>query len=126
MSERDPFQWRVFQWMKECFARPDSLTKEQRAFRFIEEALELVQAAGTSREDVERLVAYTYGRPVGEVRQEIGGVMVTLAGLAQACSVNMEHAGDQELMRCIANTEKIRAKDLAKPQRSPLPGAEKQ
>ncbi len=54
---------------------------------------ELVQAVGTSREDALRLVEYVYTRPVGELRQEIGGVMVTLAALAECpfgLSVSMD------------------------------------
>jgi NTP pyrophosphatase (non-canonical NTP hydrolase) len=121
-SMRD-FQSRVLYWMVRCFTRKDAFTPEQRAFRFIEEALELVQAVGTSREDVLRLVDYVYGRPVGNVIQEIGGVMVTVAGLASACSVPLDDCAENELARCGANTEQIRAKDLAKPERSSLPGS---
>jgi hypothetical protein len=116
------FQGRVHQWMKDCFKRPDALFLEQRAFRFIEEALELAQAAGTSREDVLRLVQYVYDRPVGVISQEIGGVMVTLAALATSCYYIMDECGETELSRCVKNTDRIRAKDLVKPQRSPLPG----
>lgn len=123
-AEPDPgFQARVHDWMAACFARPDAMEPAQRAFRFIEEALELVQASGTSREDVLRLVDYVYGRPSGVVSQEIGGVMVTLAGLSTAFGLSMAYAANAELDRCRENTEKIRAKDLAKPQRSPLPGS---
>jgi hypothetical protein len=117
-----PFQDRVQDWMRRCFTRPDSMLPEQRAFRFIEEAVELVQATGTSRADVLRVVDYVYGRPVGVVGQEIGGVMVTLAGLANSVDRSVDGCAEVELERCIANTAKIREKDLAKPQRSPLPG----
>jgi len=117
------FQARVAEWMEDCFTRPDALTVAQRSFRFVEEALELAQAAGTSALDVMRLVAYVYDRPTGTRHQEIGGVMLTLAGLARACGEDMSHCAEEELQRCIANTEKIRAKDLAKPERSPLPGS---
>ncbi len=116
------FQARVYDWMAKCFMRPDSMLPAQRSFRFIEEALELVQASGTSREEVLRLVEYVYGRPPGIIAQEIGGVMVSLSGLATSFGLSMEYAGNAELVRCEENTEKIRAKDLVKPQRSPLPG----
>lgn len=117
-----PFQDRVWQWMRECFQRPDAWTSQQHAFRFIEEALELVQAIGTSKDDVLRLVDYTYGREVGQPSQEIGGVMVTLAGLASSIDRSVDGCAEVELERCIAKSDKIREKDLAKPQRSPLPG----
>ncbi len=122
LREAQSFQSRVFEWMRRCFVRPDGLARDQRAFRFIEEAIELVQAAGTSREDVNRLVGYVYSRPAGLVNQEIGGTMVTLAGLASSWDLDLNEAAELELKRCEAKTEKIRAKDLAKPQRSPLPG----
>lgn len=118
------FQGKVHDWMRECFVRPDAMAPEQRAFRFIEEALELVQAVGTSKADVLRLVEYVYGRLPGDDDQEIGGVLVTLAGLATSRALIMEDCGRHELARCIRNTEAIRAKDLAKPQRSPLPQSE--
>jgi hypothetical protein len=112
--------------MTRCFVRPDAMLPEQRAFRFIEEAVELVQAVGTSKADVLRVVDYVYGRPVGVVGQEIGGVSVTLAGLANSVDRSVDGCAEVELERCIANTERIRAKDLAKPQRSPLPGSVEQ
>jgi len=115
------FQARVYDWMRKCFQTPDAVQPDQRAFRFIEEALEAVQASGTSREDVLRVVEYVYSRPPGIVGQEIGGVMVTLAGLATSWGLSLEYAAQKELERCEENTEKIRAKDLAKPKRSPLP-----
>lgn len=123
-SPDEGFQARVYDWMAKCFQRPDSMLPVQRSFRFIEEALELGQASGTSREEALQLVDYVYGRPPGVISQEIGGVMVTLSGLATSFGLSMEYAGNAELTRCDENTEKIRAKDLAKPQRSPLPGAE--
>lgn len=122
-SPDEGFQARVHDWMAQCFVRPDAMLPAQRSFRFTEEALELAQASGTSREDVMRLVDYVYGRPVGAVDQEIGGVVVTLAGLANSVGLSVEYAGNAELARCVENTDKIRAKDLAKPQRSPLPGS---
>jgi hypothetical protein len=116
------FQARVYEWMKDCFKKPDALLPEHRAFRFIEEALELVQAIGTSRADVLRVVEYVYARPPGEDAQEIGGVMVTLAGLATSRALILNDCADEELSRCLSNSERIREKDLAKPQRSALPG----
>jgi hypothetical protein len=117
------FQDRALTWMRGCFLRPDAMLLQQRSFRFVEEALELSQATGTSKQDVMRLVEYTYSRPTGTIMQEIGGVMVTLSGLASAAGESLKHCAETELQRCIDNTEKIRAKDLAKPERSPLPGS---
>lgn len=117
------FQERVWSWMARCFVRPDSTHPAQRSFRFVEEALELAQAMGTTRDDVLQLVEYVYGRPPGIVAQEIGGVMVTLSAVAGSVGLDLERCAADEIERCEANTEKIRAKDLAKPERSSLPGS---
>jgi len=77
-SEIGMFQHWCWDWMRRCFVRPGSLSVEQRAFRFLEESLELAQACGTTRDEALQLVEYVYARPVGEVKQEIGGVMVTI------------------------------------------------
>lgn len=94
----------------------------ERAHRFIEESLELVQARGLSREDVLMLVDYVYDRPKGEDTQEVGGVLLTLAALCFAADINMQKCGEDELDRVWKNIEKIRAKQAAKP-RGPLPQA---
>jgi NTP pyrophosphatase (non-canonical NTP hydrolase) len=119
----DPFQERVLTWAQKCFWRPDALAPPQRSFRFVEEALELAQAVGTSRGDVLRLVDYVYGRPIGKPEQEMGGVLVTAAALASSLGVDMNECAEKELSRCVTNTERIRAKDMGKLQRSPLPGS---
>lgn len=122
-TEAGTFQARVLEWMRSCFSRQDALHPAQRSFRFLEEALELGQAVGTSREDAQRLVEYVYARPTGQSSQEGGGVMVTLAGLLGSLGFDLTECAEGELRRCIDNTDKIRAKDLAKPERSPLPGS---
>jgi len=114
------FQSRVWRWAKECFVTDDALSPEQRSFRFMEEALELTQAVGTSKEDVHRLVDHVYSRPVGEARQEVGGVMVTLAALCESKGIIMLAAAHNEIARCERRTAAIREKDRAKPKRSPL------
>jgi hypothetical protein len=62
-----------------------------------------------------------YDRPVGHPDQEVGGVMVTLAGLCSASEINMDEAGDQELKRNWDHIDVIRNKQAGKPHGSPLP-----
>lgn len=116
------FQGAVHEWMLRCFGIEIAADKTERSHRFLEEALELVQAAGTSKEEALKLVDYVYGRPTGELHQEVGGTMVTLAALCQAQGMAMEICGEVELSRCWEKIEKIRAKQAAKPKFSPLPG----
>lgn len=117
------FQARVQPWMMECFGPEISSDRRERNHRFIEEALELIQACGATASEAHQLVDYVFGRPTGEPSQEAGGVMVTLAALCLANGLHMHQAGETELARVWTKMEKIRAKQAAKPKHSPLPVA---
>lgn len=93
----------------------------ERNHRFLEEALELVQSLGCTQSEARQLVDYVFSRPVGEPKQELGGVMVTLSALASCHDMNLDTAGETELIRVWKNIDKIRAKQAAKPKHSPLP-----
>jgi hypothetical protein len=112
---QEPFQARVKPWLNVCFGEAISNDKVERNHRFLEESLELVQACGCSKEEALQLVDYVYDRPVGELSQEIGGVMVTLAALCLANNVNMHADGEAELARIWTKIDKIRAKQKEKP-----------
>ncbi len=119
------FQARVQPWMLECFGPTIAADRVERNHRFLEEALETVQSLGCTASEAHQLVDYTFGRPVGEPAQEVGGVMVTLAALCLANTLDMHAAGETELARISepATVLKIRAKQAAKPKHSPLPQA---
>lgn len=119
--DAESFQARVEPWMLACFGAEVAGDREERNHRFLEEALELVQAAGCTADAARALVAYVYGRPVGELGQEIGGVMVTLAALALANGRDMHVDGEEELLRVWGKIDVIRAKQAAKPKYSALP-----
>lgn len=115
------FQSNVHKWMLACFGEEISKNTTERNHRFLEEALELVQALGCTQSEAHQLVDYVYGRPIGEPTQEAGGVMVTLAALCTASDLDMSVAGATELARVWTKVEAIRAKQAAKPKHSPLP-----
>ncbi|HBO2935102.1 TPA: hypothetical protein L4R50_000096 [Pseudomonas aeruginosa] len=118
------FQRRVRPWLLECFGEDIAYDGMERNHRFLEEALELVQACGCTEAEALKLVSYVFGRPVGERSQEVGGVMVTLAALCLAHGLDMHGAGETELAR-ISQPEtitRIRMKQASKPAMSPLPG----
>ncbi len=119
----ETFQNRVQSWMLRCFGPEIAGDRAERNHRFLEEAIELVQACGCTRADAHQLVDYVFNRPVGEPVQGIGGVMVTLAALCLAGGMDMHGAGETELSRISAPDviEKIRAKQATKPKASPLP-----
>lgn len=117
------FQQRVHPWLMECFGPAISADKQERNHRFLEEALETVQAAGCTASEAHQLVDYVFGRPVGELGQEVGGAMTTLAALCLANGIDMHAEAEKELARVWTMVEKIRAKQAAKPKHSPLPAA---
>jgi NTP pyrophosphatase (non-canonical NTP hydrolase) len=115
------FQEGVRLWMAACFGSEISADRAERNHRFIEEALELVQACGCTKSEAHQLVDYVYGRDQGDINQEVGGVMVTLAALCLANGFDMHRAGETELERVWTKIDAIRAKQAAKPKHSPLP-----
>jgi len=121
------FQAGVAEWMGQCFLPSLYSNMTERGDRLLEEVLELLQAHGYDKARIPTLVDYVFGRPVGEPAQEVGGVMVTLAGYCWVAGLDMHAAGDAELAR-ISQADvmaKIRAKQEAKSALhfdTPLPG----
>ena len=120
-KRRGSFQERVQPWMLKCFGSAIAADTTERNHRFLEEALELVQACGCTRSEALQLVDYVYGRAIGEKSQEVGGVMVTLAALCLAQEIDMHDAGETELSRIWLKIAEIREKQAKKPRNSPLP-----
>lgn len=114
-SLRSTFQERAQDWLIRCLGAHAALDPAQRNQRFLEEALELVQARGCTESEALQLVRYVYGRPAGEVAQEIGGVMLSLAGLSATASHSMTECGERELARVCGKMDEVRAKDERKP-----------
>lgn len=111
------FQERVRTWFLKCFDEKKLKNKKLRAIRFGEEAIELLQACDLSEDQVRALVTYVYGRPKGELIQEVGGVATTFAMLCEGHDLDLNTAAEMELERISAYSviEKIRAKEAAKP-----------
>ena len=82
---------------------------------FTEEALELSQVGGVTKDQAHALVDYVYGRPVGGLINEVGGVLNTLAGVYTFQGIDMMQAGKDEAQRCLDNIDKIRHKSNIKP-----------
>ena len=121
------FQAGVAEWMGQCFLPSLYSNMTERGDRLLEEVLELLQAHGYDKARVPTLVDYVFGRPVGDPAQEVGGVMVTLAGYCWVAGLDMHADGDAELARI--NQPEVRAKIRAKQEAknalhfdTPLPG----
>lgn len=109
-------------WAKSAFGEDVANDRIQRGHRFLEEALELAQSIGVTKEDATVLVDYVFSRPVGAPPQEVGGVMVTLGTLCVPCDIDLGSAAMTELGRVQVKIDQIRAKQATKPFGSPLPG----
>lgn len=117
------FQNRVAAWMFKCFGFKIANDKIERNHRFLEEALELVQACDCTASEAHQLVEYVFNRPVGEKHQEVGGAIVTLTALCEAHKLDLNSCGHVEMDRIESKDimNKIRKKQAAKPKYSPLP-----
>lgn len=118
-----PFQVRVGGWMLDCFNEKIAHDRVERGDRLLEEVLELLQWMGYDPARIAVVRDYVYGRPVGEGPQEVGGVMVCLAALCNACEIDLGDAAETELDRILHPDvmARIRAKQAAKPPMSPAP-----
>ncbi len=114
------FQNDVEKWMLKCFGTSISCDKIERNYRFLEEAIELVQSCNCTKKEAHELVDYVFNRKAGDKFQEVGGVLITLSALCSAQDLEMNSASIIELKRCWDNIENIRSKQKNKPKNSPL------
>lgn len=108
------FQERVIVWVANCLGVNSAESLRERHLRFLEEALELSQAGGLTKGDLHALLDSVYKQPPGELSQEIGGAMMTLAVLAEAHRGSLGILGERELGRVTLKSDEVREKDKAK------------
>lgn len=109
------FAERVSAWAKECFGSNYVEDTSERNLRFLEEAIELVQACDFTQDEAHRVVDYVYGRQSGEVGQEVGGVVLTLILLCKARGIQISVETEKELKRIESQKEEIISKQNMKP-----------
>lgn len=78
----------VARWINQVFGLDWLISKEERGCRVLEEALELAQAMGVSHLQAVDLARQVYNKPIGEISQELGGVMHTLLACHASCNIN--------------------------------------
>lgn len=108
-------QRRVAQFLKDCFTDDPVVRPKVRVYRFLEEAMELAQSMEVSKEDATKLVDYVFGRPVGDVKQELGGVVFTLVGVANSLDMDIIEEGHASVDEAYGRIDKIREKSKTKP-----------
>lgn len=122
MMSLDEAQFSTKNWGDACFGEEINNSQLERIDRFVEESIELAQAMyaklGYKPEEIKYRITkqteHTLSRPVGEVEQEIGGVMITLLCLCNAIRVSLIDLTIRELNRCWNNIPKIREKQKSK------------
>lgn len=131
---RDRRQTGVLKWASTTFAGVandngdvvDACSPQQRALRFLEEAVELCQAVldESGAPDAEivhfgvqahNLITRIFSLPPGTVFQETGGVMVTLLAMSEVMGVSVAKAEEAEFLRVLSKSDDhFRARQKAK------------
>lgn len=103
---------RCLRWLAEVFGPHAVEDVEERALRFGEESLELIQSLGITKAQATALVKQVFAKEPGEVEQELGGTLVTLATLCAVTGLNAGSAFNTEFNRCDSPEvkDKIRGK----------------
>lgn len=89
---------RALHWAVEMFG-PVALDPEERAMRFLEEAIELAHSIGVLHVTTQALVQRVYSRDKGDVRREVGQAQMTLETLAKAIGVDADAEAMGEFYR---------------------------
>lgn len=119
------FQEQVAIWFRTCFGNPpdhNASNPRERAARFAEEAIETMQAAGLTKDEVASLVDYVFSRPKGDLMDEISGSLTTIAALATTHNLNLDECALHGISSLYSKMEKVRAKHRNKPPGSVIPG----
>lgn len=95
-------QIKVANWVEEAFGLQQARSVEYRGLRFVEEAIELAQSCDCKLETLHQLIDHIYSRPKGDLRQELGGVGLTLLALANAAGMSADAAEQEELERVLS------------------------
>jgi hypothetical protein len=102
-------------WLMIAFPEDPVVRPKVRASRFLEEALELVQTQGITREKAHELVDFVFDRPVGDPDQELGGTMFCLMAVANALGMDAGLECSKEILNAYQRIPQIRAKSKLKP-----------
>ena len=97
-------------WGVRCFGFDHMNDRKVRALRMVEEAIELCQAVGVHKNQVELCVDVVYSKEPGDPLQELGGVVVTASVCAAEMGTDIDTVFLDELQRCLAKSPEHFAK----------------
>lgn len=89
---------RVESWVRTRLG-DDHMNRRERAMRLVEEAVELAQAEGITRDQVVRQTNHVYSRSPGDPKQEAAGIAVCLFGYCAAIGEHLNELALDEIMR---------------------------
>ena len=89
-------------WVRRTFGDALMDNPKERARRVVEEAIETLRVAGVSQQEAQALVQAVYAKPPGELRQEIGGVVVTLLALCAHHNMRLDDTAKTEISRILS------------------------
>lgn len=93
-------QREILQWAEATFG-PIALDPQERALRFVEEAIEAAHAAGAHGVQIIALVTRVYNRPPGPLPVELAQAGLTLAAFAANACVDIDKATREEFARVL-------------------------
>lgn len=105
----------IFAWATEAFGDAEVASFSQRALRLLEETIELYQACEGDPALAHKLIDFIFDRPPGDIKQELGGVSVTLLVLCSALETRAEDVELAEVARILSKpVEHFRERNKAK------------
>lgn len=91
------FQCQSIAWANKVIKPIEKMYTLKNATVYLSMALLLARYRRCPVEDVTEMVDYVFGRPKGEVHQEVGGAVITLASLCGQSKIDMMASGWQQL-----------------------------
>lgn len=118
MEVRQKRQRVVARWAREAFGELEARSLAQRALRLLEEAAEAAQACSVDLGTAISCLHIVYGKPTGDLSQELGGIGVTVLALADAAGLQADECERDEVGRILGKPiayfrERNKAKNLA-------------
>lgn len=92
-------QERVATWVRSTLGEETLHDIPERAYRALEEAIELAQACGLGAASAHALVERVFAKPVGDPKKELAGCQVTLYAVAEALGAKLESEFEIEMVR---------------------------
>lgn len=91
-------QERILDWAIETFGNV-AADRHERAMRFVEEAIELAQSCGLSRETIAAITERAYSRRAGALDSELAQAGMTLEALAEQIGFDLSNLVGNEFNR---------------------------